>query len=72
MLQFGRRVHNECQRIAQDTLASVLGTKVPYARPAHDDAAQALPELDDLSSLSLTLSEEKLASAPRIEKGLLG
>ncbi|MCT1957749.1 1-deoxy-D-xylulose-5-phosphate synthase [Kocuria rhizophila] len=31
------------QRIAQDTLASVLGTKVPYARPAHDDAAQPLP-----------------------------
>ena len=27
------------QRIAQDTLASVLGTRVPYARPAHDDAA---------------------------------
>ncbi len=36
------------------------------------NAAQALPELDDLSSLSLTLSEEKLAAAPRIEKGLLG
>ena len=36
------------------------------------NAAQALPELDDLGELSLTLSEEKLASAPRIEKGLLG
>ena len=28
------------QRIAQDTLASVLGTKVPYARPVAEDAAQ--------------------------------
>ena len=30
------------QRIAQDTLASVLGTRVPYARPAADDDAAPL------------------------------
>lgn len=38
--QILERVGLTAQRIAQDTLASVLGTKVPYARPVeHDDDA---------------------------------
>ncbi|WP_276525788.1 transketolase C-terminal domain-containing protein, partial [Pseudoclavibacter helvolus] len=35
------------RRIAQDTLASVLGTKVPYARPVADDDA---PGTDDATA----------------------
>lgn len=34
--QILQRVGLTAQRIAQDTLASVLGTKVPYARPVED------------------------------------
>lgn len=33
------RVGLTAQRIAQDTLASVLGTRVPYARPIDDEPA---------------------------------
>lgn len=39
--QILQRTGVTAQRIAQDTLASVLGTKVPYARPVADDAAAA-------------------------------
>jgi len=40
--QILRRTGVTAQRIAQDTLASVLGTRVPYARPVADDDAAAL------------------------------
>lgn len=34
------------------------------------EAAQALPDLDDLTALTVTLDEEALAQAPRLPKGL--
>jgi 1-deoxy-D-xylulose-5-phosphate synthase len=38
------RVGLTAQRVAQDTLASVLGTRVPYARPVEAEEPVAAPE----------------------------
>jgi 1-deoxy-D-xylulose-5-phosphate synthase len=56
------RVGLTAQRVAQDTLASVLGTRVPYARPVQGAAAGqgAVPD---------TAEDARGASLPRSHRG---
>jgi 1-deoxy-D-xylulose-5-phosphate synthase len=56
------RVGLTAQRVAQDTLASVLGTRVPYARPVQGAAAGQ-------GAVSDTAEDARGASLPRSHRG---